>query len=104
MNPFPNPIYVTRPYLPPLDEYKKGLEEIWENQWLTNNGSVLKRFHASLSTSLGVPEKNLSMFNNSMPTLKSLFKAMAIAGGEVLPLRTYPLYWYFLLHGCRDFA
>jgi hypothetical protein len=41
---FEKPIYVTRPYLPPLEEFTQGLQEIWENRWLTNNGPILQRF------------------------------------------------------------
>ena len=42
--PFEKPIYVTRPFLPPLEEFCKGLEEIRQNAWLTNNGPVLTRY------------------------------------------------------------
>ena len=47
--PFEKPIYVTRPFLPPLDKFCDGLKEIWDNQWLTNNGPVLKRYTRELS-------------------------------------------------------
>jgi hypothetical protein len=35
---FDRPIYVTRPLLPPLDDYVGHLRDIWESQWLTNGG------------------------------------------------------------------
>ncbi len=44
IEPFEKPILVTRPFLPTLSEFTAGLEEIWENQWLTNNGPVLNRY------------------------------------------------------------
>ena len=44
MKRFEKPILVTRPYLPPLEEFKRGLEEVWSNQWLTNNGPMFKKF------------------------------------------------------------
>ena len=44
MKRFEKPILVTRPYLPPLEEFKQGLEEVWSNQWLTNNGPMFKKF------------------------------------------------------------
>lgn len=84
MKPFSIPIYVTRPYLPPLDEYKAGLEEIWSNQWLTNNGPVLKRFHTQLAQYLDIPEANMSLFNNGTLALEIIFQAMGLAGGEVI--------------------
>ena len=43
-SPFPHPINVTRPYLPPLPEFQSALQEIWANNWLTNNGPVVERF------------------------------------------------------------
>lgn len=33
---FANPIYVTRPMLPPLGEFTSQLEDIWDSAWLTN--------------------------------------------------------------------
>ena len=49
MKPFDKPILVTRPFLPPIEEFKEGLQEIWDSQWLTNNGPVLQAFTEILS-------------------------------------------------------
>ena len=84
MRRFDSPILVTRPYLPPLDEFKRGCEEIWHNQWLTNNGPMLRRFHAALATYLDVPETNLALFNNGTLALEMGFKALGLEGGEVI--------------------
>lgn len=75
---------VTRPYLPPLEEFKKGCEEIWANQWLTNNGPMLQRFQRELSKYLGVPETNLALFNNGTLALELGYYAMGLAGGDVI--------------------
>ena len=75
MTRFDKPILVTRPYLPDLDEFKVGLEEVWSNQWLTNNGPVLQRFQKELSEYLGVPESN---------ALELGYYAMGLSGGEVI--------------------
>ena len=64
MKRFDDSILVTRPYLPALEEFQAGCEEIWQSRWLTNNGPMLRRFHTALSTYLGVPESNLALFNN----------------------------------------
>ena len=42
------PIYVTRPYLPPLEELLPYLEQIWANRQLTNGGP----FHQQLEQAL----------------------------------------------------
>ena len=44
MKKFDQPILVTRPYLPDLAEFRSGIDEIWKNQWLTNNGPMLQKF------------------------------------------------------------
>lgn len=84
MKRFDQPILVTRPYLPPLDEFKNGLEGVWSNQWLTNNGPVLKRFQKELSCFLGVPETNLALFNNGTLALELGYYAMGLSGGDVI--------------------
>ena len=84
MKRFDKPILVTRPYLPPIDDFKKGLEEIWSNQWLTNNGPMLQRFQKELSEYLGVPETNLALFNNGTLALELGYYTMGLAGGDVI--------------------
>ena len=84
MTKFEKPILVTRPYLPPLEEFKRGCEEIWANQWLTNNGPMLQRFQKELSRYLGVPETNLALFNNGTLALELGYYAMGLSGGEVI--------------------
>ena len=84
MKRFEKPILVTRPYLPPLEEFKQGCEEIWANQWLTNNGPMLRRFQKELSRYLGVPEANLALFNNGTLALELGYYAMGLARGDVI--------------------
>lgn len=84
MTRFPDKILVTRPYLPPLESFKAGCEEIWRNRWLTNNGPMVKRFHASLADYLRIPETNLALFSNGTLALEMGFKALGLGGGEVI--------------------
>lgn len=78
------PILVTRPYLPPIEDFKRGCDEIWANQWLTNNGPMLQKFQKALSEYLGVPETNLALFNNGTLALELGYYAMGLAGGDVI--------------------
>ena len=84
MKRFEKPILVTRPYLPDLGEFKAGIDEVWANQWLTNNGPMLKRFHSELARYLKVPETNMALFNNGTLALEMGFKAMGLFGAEVI--------------------
>ena len=74
--PFEEPVYVTRPFMPPLDEYVRGLEEIWENKWLTNYGPVVKRFEKELSEYMET--KNLCLFTNGTLALQIGLQGMGI--------------------------
>ena len=84
MKAFKKPVLVTRPYLPPIEDFKRGCEEIWNNQWLTNNGPTLQKFQKALSEYLGVPETNLALFNNGTLALELGYYAMGLAGGDVI--------------------
>lgn len=84
MKRFDEPILVTRPYLPPLEDYKHGLEEIWHNRWLTNDGPMLESFHAAMARYLKVPTTNLALFSNGTLALELGYQAMGLSGGEVI--------------------
>ena len=36
---FAHPVYVTRPLLPPLEDYTALLRQVWSSAWLTNGGA-----------------------------------------------------------------
>jgi len=62
MKPSEKPVYVTQPFLPPLEEYLPYLEQIWENKWLTNAGPFHQELEVKLADYLGVD--HISLFAN----------------------------------------
>lgn len=78
MNQKNNPIYVTQPYLPPLEEFIPYLQEIWKNKVLTNNGSFHKDLELELCNYLGV--KYISLFSNGTLALMTALQALCIKG------------------------
>jgi dTDP-4-amino-4,6-dideoxygalactose transaminase len=72
------PIYVTKPSVPPLEDFTKYLEEIWEARILTNNGPFLKRFEKALAEYLGV--RHVSIFTNGTLALMTALRALEISG------------------------
>ena len=96
IKPFEEPIYVTRPFLPPLEEFCEGLKEIWESRWLTNNGPVLKSFTRELSDYFETD--NVCLFNNGTLALQIGLQGMGISG-EVITTpftfvaTTHALFW-----------
>lgn len=72
------PLYVTRPYLPPLEEFIPSLEKIWESRWLTNNGPFHEELENALCGHLGV--EHLSLFSNGTIALITALQALRITG------------------------
>ena len=75
---FKEKIFVTRPLLPPLKEYQKKLEEIWDNQWLTNYGPLEHEFQTNLKNLFNV--KNVELFSNGHTSLDLALKALDLEG------------------------
>lgn len=72
------PIYVTKPHLPPLEEFIPYLEEIWSNKILTNNGPFHQKLEKALCEYLGV--EHLALFTNGTIALLTALQALRITG------------------------
>ena len=90
------PVYVTEPFLPPLEEFQEYLKEIWESKWLTNNGQFHQDFEKKLCEYLEVPY--ISLFSNGTLALITALQALRITG-EVITTpfsfvaSTHALHW-----------
>ena len=85
--PFDKPIYVTRPWLPPLEEFQKGLAEIWASALLTNNGPVVQRFREELAEYCET--ENLCLFANGTLALQIALQGMGITGDVITTPYTF---------------
>ena len=91
-----HPIYVTQPYLPPLEEFMPYLEKIWESRVLTNNGPFHQELEQKLCEYLEVPY--ISLFANGTLALVTALQALDIKG-EVITTpfsfvaTTHALWW-----------
>jgi dTDP-4-amino-4,6-dideoxygalactose transaminase len=72
------PIYVTQPALPPLEELMPYLESIWENKILTNGGTYHQLLEQALCEYLGV--KHLCLFTNATIALITAMQSLRIQG------------------------
>lgn len=72
------PIYVTKPFLPPLDELLPYMESIWENKILTNSGPFHKELEQALCDYLGV--EYISLFANGTLALVTALQALRVTG------------------------
>ena len=71
-------IQVTKPFLPPQEEYEAYLRQIWDKNWLTNNGPLLIELEQQLKAYLGVD--HLMMMTNGTVTLQALLKTLPRKG------------------------
>ena len=81
IQPFAEPIYVTRPLCPPLPLIQEKLAEVWSSQWLTNMGAQHHRLEAELVKVLRVPF--LSLFNNGTIALITACQSLRLSGEVV---------------------
>jgi dTDP-4-amino-4,6-dideoxygalactose transaminase len=72
------PIYVTQPYLPPLEEFIPYLQQIWDKKILSNGGPFHQQLEKELCEYLGV--KHISLFTNGTIALVTALQALRITG------------------------
>jgi dTDP-4-amino-4,6-dideoxygalactose transaminase len=90
------PVYLTQPFLPPLEEFSVYLEDIWNSKFLTNQAKYHKEFEKQLCDYLGV--KFVSLFTNGTLALITALQALRITG-EVITTpfsfvaTTHSLWW-----------
>src|ERR1044072_1929905 len=71
-------IFVTQPFLPPLADFTKYLEGIWDRKLLTNGGPLHQEFEKALSDYLGVGY--VSLFTNGTIALITALQALRVTG------------------------
>ena len=71
-------IPITKPFLPPQDEYQRYLDGIWKRQWLTNMGPLASELEMSLKSHLKL--KHLLYVTNGTVALQMAIKALGLTG------------------------
>lgn len=73
-----NPLYVTQPHLPPLEDFLPALRQIWDSRVLTNGGPFHQKFEQALCKYLGVG--HVSLFTNGTIALVAALQALRVTG------------------------
>ena len=89
------PIYVTQPYMPPLEDFIPYLEKIWASRRLTNHGPMHEHLEEALAEYLGV--EHIALFSNGTLALVTALQALRITG-EVI---TTPYSFIATAHSLR---
>lgn len=71
-------IPVTKPFLPPQEEYDKYLKGIWKRNWLTNMGPLASQLEMELKDYLNV--NHLLFVTNGTVALQMAIKALELKG------------------------
>lgn len=71
-------IPVTKPFLPPRKDYDHYLDGIWERNWLTNHGPLVKELEQKLCAYLEVPQ--MHFVSNGTIALQLAIKALELKG------------------------
>lgn len=89
------PALVTRPFMPPLDEFQPFLEAIWASRWLTNCGAFHQQLEAALALYLDV--EHVVLTSNGTTALLLALQALDLEG-EVI---TTPFTFVATTHALR---
>jgi len=71
-------ILVTKPFLPPQEDYQKYLDGIWDRNWLTNNGPLVNEFELKLKEYLHTP--HVLYVTNGTIALQIAIKTLGLKG------------------------
>lgn len=71
-------INVTKPFLPPMEEYMAYVKGIWEKNWLTNNGPLVNELELQLKEYLKLD--HLLFLSNGTIAIQIAIKALELSG------------------------
>jgi dTDP-4-amino-4,6-dideoxygalactose transaminase len=86
--PFGEPVHVTRPPLPDLDQFHSHLEDIWRSARLSNGGPKHKALEDALREYLQA--RHISLFNNGTMALIIVCRALRLSGEVITTPFTFP--------------
>jgi dTDP-4-amino-4,6-dideoxygalactose transaminase len=85
---FGEPIYVTRPLLPDLDQFHSHLQDIWQSARLANVGAKHQALEDALREYLRA--QHISLFNNGTIALIIACRALRLSGEVITTPFTFP--------------
>lgn len=84
---FPEPLHVGRPNIGTKERFLGRVEQILDNQWLTNNGPMVQEFEHRIAIRLGV--KHCVAMCNGTIALEIAIRALGLEGEVIIPSWTF---------------
>lgn len=72
------PIYVTKSFLPPIEEFVEKIRSAWDNHLLTNDGPLFQEFEQDLKNYTNI--QNLVVLGNGTLALQIAIRALDLKG------------------------
>lgn len=93
---FAEPLHVGRPNIGDREAFLQRVNQILDNQWLTNNGPMVQEFEQRIAAHLGV--KHCVAMCNGTIALEIAIRALGLQGEVIVPSWTFvatahALYW-----------
>ncbi len=93
---FDEPLHVGRPNIGAREGFLERVNQILDNQWLTNNGPMVQEFEQRIATHLGL--KHCIAMCNGTIALEIAIRALGLEGEVIIPSWTFiatahALYW-----------
>lgn len=93
---FEQPLHVGRPNIGDRENFLQRINQILDNQWLTNNGPMVQEFEQRIAAHLGV--KHCVAMCNGTIALEIAIRALGLEGEVIVPSWTFvatahALYW-----------
>jgi len=93
---FDQPLHVGRPNIGDREAFLRRVNQILDNQWLTNNGPMVQEFEQRIADHLGV--KHCVAMCNGTIALEIAIRALGLEGEVIIPSWTFvatahALYW-----------
>lgn len=76
-------IPVTKPFIPPIEDYTDQVNRAFKNGWLTNRGELVRELEEKLKVYLELEESNILCLNNGTTPLQIALKLLG-NGGEII--------------------
>ena len=76
-------IPVTKPFLPPIEEFMAQIKRAYDNEWLTNRGELVLELEQKLTDYLEINEAKIICMNNGTIPLQIALKLLG-RGGEII--------------------
>jgi dTDP-4-amino-4,6-dideoxygalactose transaminase len=84
---FTKPLHVGRPNVGARETFIRYVDEMFDQQWLTNNGPLVQQFERRIAEYLGV--RHCVAMNNGTIALEIAIRALGLAGEVIVPSYTF---------------